>query len=288
MVATITLILNCIFDLFLFPLSAFPDYVSIAVLSLLSAIMLLFVFKGVTNQRAIRRQRDCIAGHILQILIYNDRLGNILSSIFAALKHNLYYLLHVLPALLVAIVPLFFITMQVNNRFGYEELDVGDRFIVQVRLKEECPEGFGEPELGCSKGLKLELGPLRIPSKRSFYWRFLVLPISFDAAECSSLAIEMDGVKGEEEGIKRHVARENGRSPSGRFAPYKVHPSSSSALLHHAEGFLVKGTRLESIRISYSRAAYSLFFWQVDAILLFLLLTIAIGFLLKGFVKVEI
>jgi hypothetical protein len=61
-----------------------------------------------------------------------------------------------------------------------------------------------------------------------------------------------------------------------------------TALTSSAEGFLSKESPISRISINYSRAAYNFLFWEVDALVLYFVLTLLFAYILKSLFKVAI
>ena len=86
------MLLNRIFDLLSFGVSPTARYLFIAVMSLVSAVMFLLIFKRTSNQRQITLHKNKIFGYVLQIPLYQYSFGLLIRSVLQILKHNLCYI----------------------------------------------------------------------------------------------------------------------------------------------------------------------------------------------------
>ena len=277
------MISNFIFDIFSFSSSPGQRYLYILIMSLLSALLFLFLFKKTSNQQKIALHKKKIWGNILQIRLYQDRFSLLLLSVFSILKHNLFYLHQMLIPLVVMLLPLLIFTVQINNRCGYEPLQENQQFLIQAQLDvQAAPDASLLEHISCetSSHIKLETPPFRIESEGKTFWRARVIaPPNW---EIPSLRI---GLQGKNVVTERIVALDYLQE---RFTPEKKKWSLWNELLYNGEGFFEEKELFESISIGYNRASYRLLFWNVDAIVLYFIFTLVMAFGLKGVMGVDI
>ena len=128
------MVLNRIFDVIHIGTGPNARHVFVVLLSVISAILFLFILKKTSNQIKIQHHKDQIVGNILQIRLYQDSFGVLISGIVNILKHNLWYLTQMIVPILLICIPLVLLTVQINNHCGYEPLKVNQRFIIQAVL----------------------------------------------------------------------------------------------------------------------------------------------------------
>ncbi len=134
-------------DLILLPFQMLPPVWGIIWLSLISSFVILVIFKYLSSPKKIRREKDRIKAYILAIRIYRDQWLVILESFVMSLWHTLrYFALNLVP-LAVVLVPLFFLFVQMDIRYGYRAFKEGETAIVKVKLQ----EGFSPEELSLKK-----------------------------------------------------------------------------------------------------------------------------------------
>ena len=253
----------------------------IGLLSLLSAVIALLIFKKTSNQKKIKYHKNKIFGYVLQIPLYKDRFGVLFSSIGQILKHNALYVLHTLASLIFMIIPLIFIMVQINNRCGYAPLAQGQGFLIRVTLNDTVDQATLE-SVSCepSQGIVLETPALRLEDEKQVFWRAKVLDASSE--NTSSIQIHFEG---NSPIVEKDIATAYNRQ---RFSPEKKKHSVWNGIFYNAEGYLPAETPVIDISTEYARASYPFLFWQVDAIVLFFILTLVFGFALKGVFRVNI
>jgi hypothetical protein len=273
--------LNRLFDIVSFTQSAGARYVYIVLMSLISAVIFLLIFKKTSNQQKITYHKDQILGHVLQIPLYKDRFGLIFLSIFNIVKHNILYIQQTLIPLLFMLIPLIILMVQINNRCGYEPLHPGQQFVIQAELNANAgSETLDSLYCETSPVVQLETPALRIETERTVFWRARIVEQHSD-----SLPVIRVGNGASEQPIERSVVTEYGGK---RFSPEKKQWSFWNSVFTNAEGFLPADTPLSSITIRYQRAGYALFFWRVDAIILYFVFTLIFTFAMKGVFRVKI
>jgi hypothetical protein len=274
--------LNRLFDIVSFTQSAGTRYVYIVLMSLISAVIFLLIFKKTSNQQKITYHKDQILGHVLQIPLYKDRFGLIFLSIFNIVKHNVLYIQQTLIPLLFMVIPLIILMVQINNRCGYEPLHPGQQFVIQAELNANtAPEILESLYCETSPAIQLETPALRIETERTVFWRARIVEQNSD-----SLPVIRIGNSAGEQPIERSVVTRHGGDK--RFSPEKKQWTFWNSVFTNAEGFLPADTPLSSITIRYQRTGYPLFFWRADAIILYFVFTLIFGFAMKGVFRVKI
>lgn len=277
---------NRLFDIVSFSGSPGVRYLYILVLSVISAVIFLLLFKRFSNQERIAYHKRKIWGNILQIRVYQDKFTLLILSVFNIIKHNLLYLLHMVVPLLVIMIPLIVFTVQVNTRCGYEPLNLNQRFVIRGHLDPKSASGASLnllEEVYCEvpQGIELETLPLRIEETGEVFWRARVASLP---ASQVSVFIRI-GVRGDAQIAEKLVATDYDHK---RFAPGKNKWSFRNELFGNAEGFLARDGIFDVVSIGYQRASYAFLLWKVDAVILYFVWTFLLAFVLKGFVDVTI
>lgn len=252
------------------------SYATILMLSIVSAVLFMIIFKKASDQKAIEREKGKIVGYLFQIRLYKDSLFLILSSIFHVFKHNLLYVRHTLRPLVIIIIPLLLITVQINQRCGYTPLQPGDDFIVSAKVADaKILEGI---TCRATPGIALMTPVLRIPDQRRAFWRAKVRENAGANEEIVLYA------------SNRVLGRKNVAAIEmpERFSPKTVRARGLEAVLYNAEGFLPDHAKLEQISIDYSRSTYSFLGFPVDAVVLYFIWTLIFALIVKPFFRVVI
>jgi hypothetical protein len=136
---TLNRVLTTIFDVLTWPLSWMPPLAGLVILSVLTGILFLLVFPHVSNQGAIKRTKDAIKARLLEIRLFKDDLMLVLRATGRILVSNGLYLWHNLRAMVILLVPFCLILFQLNARYAYGPLKVGDRTLLTARFKPGTP-----------------------------------------------------------------------------------------------------------------------------------------------------
>ena len=273
---TVNLIVGKIVETLLFPFKSFHPLFALIWLSLLTGIFMLIIYKYTSNQRGIRRIKDKIKAHLMEIRYYKDDLRIILRAQRKILRHNLTYMKYSLKPLAVMIIPIVMLLAQMNLWFGYMPLKEGDSVLVKVKLAGQMGEPFPDISLDLPQGLKSEGPPFKDTFEREFDWRIKV-------EKRGNYRLRFSSSSGAVE--KELIAAS---SKLARISPRLFSPNIIQEFLYPGEKPLVKNSAIKSIEIKYSARGIPFFGWDIHWIIYFFVLSIAFGFALKGLFKVEI
>src|SRR6187455_539089 len=83
---------NTAFDWLLAPLAFLGPELALIVVSGIFGILALILFKQISSQSGIKRAKDRIKGHLIEIRIYQDDLAIVTKAIGKVLARNFQYL----------------------------------------------------------------------------------------------------------------------------------------------------------------------------------------------------
>lgn len=249
---------------------------SLAAVSLLVGLFMLLVFKKASNQAGIRREKDRIKAHLLELRLYRSDFGQTMRSQGRILAANGRYFLHALKPMLVMFVPVLLVLFQLEARFGARALEPGEAALIKVKVDPSLSLAGIEPALEAEAGIEVETPPLRIEEEHEVDWRVRAV-----SAGVHALTVRVGG----ESGRKSLSVR---RPSPAKVTPLKVRRGGWAELLHPGEKPLAKGSRIVSIEAAYPAARLSYFGWRMHWLVAFFLLSLLFGFGLKGLFKVEI
>jgi uncharacterized membrane protein (DUF106 family) len=276
MIGILNAALNGLFAALFAVLRPLGPAAAMAAVSLLVGLLMLFIFKKTSNQDGIRRAKDLIKAHLLELRLYKSDFGQTMRSQGGILAANGRYVLYALKPMLVMIVPILLVLIQLDARFGARALDEGETALVKVKIVPALGLAGIEPVLEAPVGVAVETPPLRIEEEHEVDWRIRAV-----AAGRHELRIRI----GTAAAAKTVFVRE--KSPA-RIAPLSVRAGGLDELFHPAERALPRGSEIVSIEVAYPAARLSYFGWRMHWLVAFFLLSIAFGFGLKGIFKVEI
>jgi len=271
----INAIFGAVFDVLMAPFRPFGPWAGMLAVSLATGLLMLLVFKKTSNQEGLRRAKNRIKAHLLELRLYKDDLGQSLRSQGSLLAANGRYLAHALRPMLVMIVPLFLVLAQLDAWFGAAPLRAGERAIVKIKLAEGQSAMESGAALVAPAGLTVETPPLRVEEEGEVDWRIKAetegrheLQVGLGGREVSKLVV----VGG----------------PSLSKVPSRRVRGFGDALLHPGEKPLPGDSPLESIEVVYPPARLNVLGLRIPWLVAFFVLSVAFGFGLKGVFKVEI
>lgn len=258
------------------PFLSFNPWLAMLAISLLTALLMLFIYKKTSNQQGIKRVKNRIKAHLLEIRLYQNDFRTQLGSQKELLSANLRYLLYNLKPLLVMIVPIFLLLAQLNLWFGYQPASPDETFLLKARFIKTVNLELLTLDLEVPEGLQVETPPVRIIDEAEVSWRLKIMgPVK------DPLVISVNGERYQKEMPESH-------SRLVRVPAVRVKRNLWQELLYPGEKPLPTDSLLSRIEIRLPQPRLYLlgigFHWLVA----YFLLSIIFGLLLKGIFKVEI
>ena len=127
-------LLRAIFDVLLMPFSGLPPLVGLIILSVVTAVVMLLVFKKASNQEAIDSVKRKITAGLFEIRLFSDDVVAILKAQGEILRHNATYLRLSFTPMLWMIIPLTLVVAQLQFHYGYRSLHPGEKTLLKVQL----------------------------------------------------------------------------------------------------------------------------------------------------------
>jgi uncharacterized membrane protein (DUF106 family) len=249
------------------PFRGLSPWVGLTVVSILTAVPMLLVFRATSNQEALAAVKKRIHAGLFEIRLFNDDLRAILRAQLAILRQNLSYLRLSLPPMIWIVPPLVLLFAQLQFHYGYRGLAVDQPVLLEASLAEAALDGAPDkPELRLEvpEGLRVETPPLWIPSEKRFSWRIA-------AERRGDFTLKLSYAGQEVEKSVRAGDRVVLRSPE------RLAPGFLNQLLYPAEPSLPGDGPFTSITVGYPELALSLFglempWWVAYLGLLFLVI----------------
>lgn len=272
----VNLVVGGIFDVLLYPFRGLSPWFGMVFVSLLTAFLMLWVFKLTSNQDGIRAAKNAIKAHLLELRLFKDNMPVSLRAQGRILRANGRYLACNLKPLLFMILPLVLVLAQINLWFGASPLRPGQVTLVKLKLaKAADPVGL-DIGLEPSPGLTVETPAVRIADLGEVDWR-----IRAPESGPASLTFRVAGRT-----IVKPVAVA-GRLLS-KVPTLSVGRSVFQELLYPGEKPLPRDTPVTSIEVLYPTGGLRMFGLSVHWLVAYFILSIIFGFAFKGVFKVEI
>jgi len=274
--ATFNAVIGGLFGLAVLPFRAMNPWLAMIVVSVLTGLLMLAVFRWTSNQEGIRRAKEAIKAHLLELRLYKDSMAQQMRSQGRILRANGRYILHALRPMLVMIVPVMLILVQLNLWFGSRPLTAGETAILKVKLAAGRSPLASDISVDAPAGIVVETPPLRIEEEREIDWRLrAAAPGAYDL----TLKLGPDS-------FTKSV-----RVGGSRLAPISnVRPGASllDQIFNPGEKPLPRSLPVESVEVDHPERRLTLLGLRFHWLVAYFALSIVFGFALKGVFKVEI
>jgi uncharacterized membrane protein (DUF106 family) len=264
------------FDLLFFPFRHLNAWFGMAFISLLTGLLMLFVFRLTSNQEGIRKVKDKIKAHLLELRLFKDNMGVTMKAQGQILGANLRYIAYSTKPMLVMMVPLVLILIQLNLWFGYEPLRPGESAILKVKLEESVKPMELEALLEVPPGIEVETPPLRLEEQKEIDWR-----LRARAEGVHELALKIGG-----HSLAKSVAV--GRGSLDRISPVKVKRRFFEEVLNPGEKPFPSQVPVKSVEVAYPPKRMIFLGLRLHWLIAYFALSVLFGFALKRPFKVEI
>ena len=165
--------MNGLFDLLTAPFGGSAAW-AMFVLSIVTGVAMLLLFKISTNQDRLEVAKRRLMGHIYEMGLYQESLAVLMRIQRDLALANFRYLGVTFPALIVIILPVMLILAQFDARFAHRPLESGESTLVTVEVEEGREELLDDLGLSVAEGLQVESFPVRDREARSASWRVRV------------------------------------------------------------------------------------------------------------------
>jgi uncharacterized membrane protein (DUF106 family) len=272
----VNLVFGLAVDAVLWPFRGLAPWFGMTAVSFLTALLMLEVYKLTSNQAAIRRAKDRIKAHLLELRLYKDNMRVTLRAQAGILKANLAYMAANLKPLAVMIVPLVLILAHLSLWFDRAPLAPGEETLVKVGLEKSADPLSLALEIEAPPGLEVSSPAVRIPDEHEVVWRIKAL-----AAGNAKLVLRVAGRT-----IEKSVTV--GGRPLTMVSPLASRGSFWKQVLYPGERPLPAGTPVRSVEVLYPPDRLIAFGFGVHWLVAYLILSIAFGFAFKGVFQVDI
>jgi uncharacterized membrane protein (DUF106 family) len=153
------------------PIGVLPGWLSATLVSAVTGVLLLIVFKYTSNQHAIGQVRDRIKADLLALKLFKEDLRTTFRAQGRLLVAAMCLLRHSIRPLLVMIVPVLLELAQLGLWYQRRPLAPGEEALVTLQLAGEPDQALPEVQLESQAGVQVTTGPVRIFSKRQVCWQ---------------------------------------------------------------------------------------------------------------------
>jgi uncharacterized membrane protein (DUF106 family) len=277
---TVTQVMTWLGDLVFALLSVIPPVWALVVISALTGVAMLYIWRYTSNQKAIADVRNKISANLLATRLFKDNL----SVTFRAQRQILWQatrlLGHSVRPMLIMLVPFVLIMVQIGLHYEFRPLAVGKRARIKVTLKEGVVskdadwKGLAESVV-LPEGLSAqENDPCRVTARRTMDWRITPgspgdFTLTFRAGHDS---LDMPLTVGD--GLRRISTIRGG--------------GFWDRLLYSAEPSIPQSSVFESVQVYYPARATPILGYDVHWLITLLVLSIVFALIVKPLVNVHI
>ncbi|MBN1232166.1 MAG: hypothetical protein JXA60_02285 [Candidatus Coatesbacteria bacterium] len=252
--------LTTLFIPFSFIAISLPDWVAITLISLLTSVLALFVYKKVSDPLKIKTAKSMVKAGILEMLLFKDNPAQTVKSLKFVLSANLKYFLANLKPVAYLIIPAIVLIIQVEPHLAHRPFKKNETFLFSLR-------GINKPDVEF-KGLIKETDPFFLEEENRYYWRLKYNSDKDAIIKLSDKTREIK-VKGSKNSF---LFSGSSKSLSGILSPVPYNA------LDGIQAYEIKYPEREIEFLSVKT------YWLYP----YFLLTILFAFILKGFFKVEL
>lgn len=270
--------LSRLFDAVFYPFRSLSPWLPLVLLSFLAGILMLLVFRFTSNQAAIRRVKDRMQAHLLEVRLFSDQLSVVLRAYGSILRWTLAYLGHALVPLAVMTLPLALILIQMDFRFGHQPLRPRDSFLLKVLAAGDA--SLENASLRLPDGLALTAPALHIvhppENRHEVNWRL-------EAQRPGEFSVGV--MLADKTFSKQVIVIEPGRTV--RISPARVRPDWMELFLESSEPPLPSDSPLHHILVVYPHRSLALGRWELHWLVPFFVISLIAAFALKGVFRTE-
>lgn len=165
--------MNAVFDLAMSPFQGASPWPGLIAASLLTAFVLVGLFRLTSSQTGILRARNRFLARTLELLLFQHDMRVSLTACGRILAANFVYLFHFLVPMFIGLVPLVLIFVQMEAWFARRPLQVGESAVLTAQLDATYPVTTTPIELIAPESVRIDSPPVRTPKTNEVAWRVL-------------------------------------------------------------------------------------------------------------------
>lgn len=250
-----------------------PSFVVLGVFAILTAVLTLLAVRWTSDQKAIRRVKDRMGAHVLEVRLFSDEPRVVLRAYISLLGNTALYLRYSLRPLIVLAIPLLLLFTQLEAYFGHTPVDLGQDFLVRATF--QSADALTNPVLRVPPGLEMTAPPVDTPSERQVDWRLrAVKPGTYD------VQLILPGSE-----ISQKIVAGGGLT---RVLAERERGGLWEQIMNPGDPPLPRAGLVEQIKIQYPVRVFRLHTWEIEWLVPYVVLTLAAALLLKGTLRTEI
>ena len=169
-VAWLNALANALGQVLLAPIAMLPGWLSATLVSAVTGVLLLAVYKYTSNQHAIKRVRDDIKAHLLSLKLFKDNAAVAVIAQGRIIVGAFRLAVFALVPMLVMLVPVCLLLGQLSLWYESRPLHAGEEALVRLKLNGHDDSDWPDVQLVPSTAAVAELGPVCVYKNRELYW----------------------------------------------------------------------------------------------------------------------
>ncbi len=174
-ISWVNVLTNAFGRFFLAPIAVLPGWLSNTIISAVTGVFLLVIFKFTSNQRAIGKIRDDIKANMLALKLFKDSISVTLQAEARVFKGALLLLFHAIPPMLVMIIPVSLLLAQMSLWYQSRPLLPGEVAVMIVKLNSNVGARWPTVNIEPIPVAEVTVGPVRVFSRREICWEIKAL-----------------------------------------------------------------------------------------------------------------
>jgi len=264
-------VISRLFAAILTSLADLPAIWTLAPISVLAGLGMLWVFARTSNQFAIRALKKRRSAFLLEIRLFGDEPSLIWRAQGALLVANVRYIGLMLWPVLVMTGPMILLFVQLEAFYGRAPLRVGESALVTMQLHQPLADSAKAPMLEAPDGIAIETPAVRITSERQVSWR-----VRASKQTAGLLRLRLGDVT-----LEKSI--EAGAAP--RYLTSRRASALADFFWEPGESRLAQGP-VDWMEVAYPAAGVAGLGLELHWLWWFLILSMASALLLKGWFKV--
>ena len=270
----VNVLTNAFGNFFLAPIAMLPGWLSNTIISGVTGVFLLVIFKYTSNQRAIGKIRDDIKAHMLALKLFKDSISVTLHAEVRVFKGAFFLLFHAIPPMLVMIFPVSLLLAQMSLWYQSRPLLPGEVAVMTVKLNDNVGGRWPTVNIEPAPVAEVTVGPVRVFSRREICWEIKAL-------ENGNHRITLD--------VNRHQIEKELVIGDGFIRVSSTRPAWNWAniLMHPAEKPFAPDSIVQSVNIDYPDRLS----WTSSAnwwLIYFFIASMVFAFISRPFLKIRI
>lgn len=272
-------ILNRTFDLLLGPFQAEGPWPAMVLVSLVTTMLILLIFKLTSNAKTTQRRKNRALARLLEFVLFKDDVVVSLGAFGRSMVANMAYLGTLTLPLLASLIPMVLIVIQVSCWFSARPLRQGETTILTARLQDSVPVMGQTLTLTPSSSIVVDSEPVRTPSQNEVSWRLRVT--SAYAKDAKWVDLNVNGAA-----IRKSIVA--GLPTVSRLSPARPPAGFWAELTNPGEAPLPPDGPVTELTVRYPPAGLTLGGRSYHWLLVFCVLTLVFGGLLLKPLRVVI